>query len=91
MNAICQEIKLQKDYLGSKDLKTIYVGGGTPSLLTAKELEQIFYTVHQNFSVETEAEITLEANPEDLTSSYLTAIKSLGINRLSIGIQSFRE
>ncbi len=91
VNAICQEIKLQKDYLGSKYLKTIYFGGGTPSLLTAKELEQIFHTVHQNFSVETEAEITLEANPEDLTSSYLTAIKSLGINRLSIGIQSFRE
>jgi oxygen-independent coproporphyrinogen-3 oxidase len=91
VNAICQEIKLQKDYLGSKYLKTIYFGGGTPSLLTAKELEQIFHTVHQNFSVETEAEITLEANPEDLTSNYLTAIKSLGINRLSIGIQSFRE
>lgn len=91
VNAICQEIKLQKDYLGSKYLKTIYFGGGTPSLLTAKELEQIFHTVHQNFSVETEAEITLEANPEDLTPSYLTAIKSLGINRLSIGIQSFRE
>ncbi len=91
VNAICQEIKLQKDYLGNKYLKTIYFGGGTPSLLTAKELEQIFHTVHQNFSVETEAEITLEANPEDLTPSYLTAIKSIGINRLSIGIQSFRE
>ena len=91
VNAICQEIKLQKDYLGSKYLKTIYFGGGTPSLLSADELAKILNTIHQNFSVETEAEITLEANPEDLTPSYLTAIKSLGINRLSIGIQSFRE
>ena len=91
VHAICQEIALQKEYLGSKNLKTIYFGGGTPSLLLADELEKILNTIHQNFSVENEAEITLEANPEDLTPSYLTAIKSLGVNRLSIGIQSFRE
>ena len=91
VNAICQEIALQKEYLGSKNLKTIYFGGGTPSLLLADELEKILNTIHQNFSVENEAEITLEANPEDLTPSYLAAIKSLGVNRLSIGIQSFRE
>ena len=91
VHAICQEIALQKEYLGSKNLKTIYFGGGTPSLLSADELEKILNTIHQNFSVENEAEITLEANPEDLTPSYLAAIKSLGVNRLSIGIQSFRE
>ena len=91
VHAICQEIALQKEYLGSKNLKTIYFGGGTPSLLLADELEKILNTIHQNFSVENDAEITLEANPEDLTPSYLTAIKSLGVNRLSIGIQSFRE
>ena len=91
VHAICQEIALQKDYLGRNNLKTIYFGGGTPSLLLADELEKILNTIHQNFSVENEAEITLEANPEDLTPSYLAAIKSLGVNRLSIGIQSFRE
>ena len=91
VHAICQEIALQKEYLGSKNLQTIYFGGGTPSLLLADELEKILNTIHQNFSVENEAEITLEANPEDLTPSYLAAIKSLGVNRLSIGIQSFRE
>lgn len=91
MNAICQEIALQKDYLSSKNLKTIYFGGGTPSLLSPLELEQILHTVHRNFQVEKDAEITLEANPEDLNLPYLSAIKSLGINRLSIGIQSFRE
>ena len=70
VHAICQEIALQKDYFGDKSLKTIYFGGGTPSLLSKDELEKILNTIHQNFSVENEAEITLEANPEDLTPSY---------------------
>jgi oxygen-independent coproporphyrinogen-3 oxidase len=91
VNAICREIALQKDYLGDQSLKTIYFGGGTPSLLSAVELEQILNTIHQFFSVENEAEITLEANPEDLNPTYLSDLKTLGINRLSIGIQSFRE
>jgi oxygen-independent coproporphyrinogen-3 oxidase len=91
VNAICREIALQKDYLSDKGLKTIYFGGGTPSLLTPDELEKILNTIHQYFIVENEAEITLEANPEDLTSTYLSDLKTLGINRLSIGIQSFRE
>ena len=91
VNAICREIALQKDYLSDKGLKTIYFGGGTPSLLSAVELEQILDTIQQYFSVENEAEITLEANPEDLTSTYLSDLKTLGVNRLSIGIQSFRE
>lgn len=91
VNAICQEIALQKDYLRGENLKTIYFGGGTPSLLSPHELEQIFHTIHRYFQVEKEAEITLEANPEDLSPSYLSAIKILGVNRLSIGIQSFRE
>ena len=91
VHAICQEIELQKDYLGDKSLKTIYFGGGTPSLLSADELEKILNTIQKNFSVENEAEITLEANPEDLNPIYLSDLKTLGINRLSIGIQSFRE
>jgi len=91
IHAICKEIILQKDYLPSNKLNTIYFGGGTPSLLSPQELEQIFHTVHQYFLVENNAEITFEANPEDLSESYLTTIKSFGINRLSIGIQSFKE
>ena len=84
MNAICREIALQKDYLGDQSLKTIYFGGGTPSLLSAVELEQILNTIHQYFIVDNEAEITLEANPEDLNPTYLSDLKTLGINRLSI-------
>ncbi len=91
VHAICQEIALQKDYLDDKSLKTIYFGGGTPSLLTSEELEKILNMIHQYFSIENEAEITLEANPEDLNPTYLSDLKTLGINRLSIGIQSFRE
>jgi oxygen-independent coproporphyrinogen-3 oxidase len=91
VNAICKEIALQKDYLGKKKLKTIYLGGGTPSLLSTQELEQIFNAIHLNFQVEKGAEITLEANPEDLNQTYLKVLHLLGVNRLSIGIQSFRE
>lgn len=91
VNAICQEIALQKDFLRGEKLKTIYFGGGTPSLLSPMELEQIFNTVHRYFQVEIGIEITLEANPEDLSPSYLSAIKTIGVNRLSIGVQSFRE
>ncbi|MFN8348289.1 MAG: radical SAM family heme chaperone HemW [Spirosomataceae bacterium] len=88
--AICREIELQKDYLPTRRLETIYLGGGTPSLLTDSELGQIFETVHRIFSVQDDAEITLEANPDDLNAAKLTALKPY-INRLSIGLQSFHE
>jgi len=91
VDAICTEIKLQNAYLPTKKLETIYFGGGTPSLLKPIELAEILEQIHQVFSVDSQAEITLEANPEDLTTDYLNAISMLGINRLSIGIQSFQE
>lgn len=92
VDAICKEISLQQNYLGKdKVLKTIYFGGGTPSLLSEKELSQIIGTVYQHFSVEKDVEITLEANPDDLDAAKLQQLKNVGINRLSIGIQSFEE
>ena len=91
VQALCREIAAQKDYLGGAPLKTIYLGGGTPSLLSAAELEAIFTAIRAHHSVTDEAEITLEANPEDLTLEYCQMITSRGINRLSIGIQSFQE
>lgn len=90
VKAICRELELQKDYLSTHTLETIYFGGGTPSLLTDSELGQIFETIHRIYQVESDAEITLEANPDDLTSEKLLELKSF-INRLSIGIQSFHE
>jgi len=90
VTAICREIELQKDYLPTRTLETIYFGGGTPSLLTESELGQIFETIYRIYQVEPNAEITLEANPDDLTSEKLVELKPF-INRLSIGIQSFHE
>ena len=89
--AMCTEIELQKDYLANKNLDSIYLGGGTPSILTANELTQIFEQIHRFFSLSPTAEITLEANPDDLSLEKLALFRSLGINRLSIGIQSFNE
>lgn len=91
IEAILQEIDLQKDYLGTDSLETIYFGGGTPSLLTSFELSSILEKIHQNFAVSNKPEITLEANPDDLSADKLTEIKTAGINRLSIGIQSFND
>lgn len=88
--AICREIELQRDYLPTRTLETIYFGGGTPSILASNELEQIIETIHRFFKVESGAEITLEANPDDLTSEKLRALKPF-VNRLSIGLQSFYE
>ncbi len=90
IDALCQEIKLQKDYLPGKTLETIYFGGGTPSLLTEADLAQIFEAIHHHFTVDPTAEITLEANPDDLTPDKLPLLRRY-VNRLSIGIQTFDE
>ena len=88
---MCREIAEQKDYLKGAELKTIYFGGGTPSLLNTGNLDLIFNTIRDYHTKANNAEITLEANPEDLTLDYCQLIASKGINRLSIGIQSFQE
>lgn len=90
VDALCAEISLQKDYLPGKTLETIYFGGGTPSLLTENELGQIFAAIHTYFTVSPTAEITLEANPDDLTEDQLRMLHRY-VNRLSIGIQTFDE
>ena len=87
--ALLKEIALQKDYLGGEPVETIYVGGGTPSLLNIEDLLLIIEKIKRVFVVKAEAEITLEANPDDMTEEKLTGWKEAGINRLSIGIQSF--
>jgi len=91
VEAIQQELLLQKDYLSTHQLDTIYFGGGTPSLLSEAELSSLLDTIHRLFAVDKKAEITLEANPDDLDKTKLQQIKSSGVNRLSIGIQSFYE
>ncbi len=91
VDAICKELELRKDFVNGEFLESIYFGGGTPSVLNEKELDQIFETISKNYSIKKEAEITLEANPDDLTKEKLLSLSSSVVNRLSIGIQSFRD
>lgn len=90
VSAIRHEISIQKDYLDPEPVETIYFGGGTPSLLSRQQLSSIFESLKNNFTL-APSEITLEANPDDLTPKKLQALKDVGINRLSIGIQSFDD
>lgn len=90
VDTLCAEIRLQKNYLPQQPLETIYFGGGTPSLLNESELAQIFTSIHAHFTVSPTAEITLEANPDDLSVEKLQMLRQY-VNRLSIGIQTFDE
>lgn len=91
LQALLQEIEWQKDYLQNERLESIYLGGGTPSLLSVAELNQIFETIQRHHHIAPGAEITLEANPDDLNKAALRALRQTPVNRLSIGIQSFLE
>ncbi len=87
--ALCKELELRKDEFKDDEVATIYFGGGTPSVLETKEIEQILNVVYNNYKVVTAPEITLEANPDDLSSEKIKQLAASPINRLSIGIQSF--
>ncbi|MFT4601566.1 MAG: oxygen-independent coproporphyrinogen-3 oxidase [Arenicella sp.] len=89
VKAISKELILRKDSFSSKTIETIYFGGGTPSLLSLEQLQLLLKTVFDNFEVSGNPEITLEANPDDLAIENLRAFKEAGVNRLSIGVQSF--
>lgn len=89
ITSLCREMEIRKDYLQSNVLETIYFGGGTPSLLTANDLKILFKNIRSNFIIAPDAEITLEANPDDLSIENLSIFQEQGINRLSIGVQSF--
>lgn len=88
VSAICKELILRK-LESQNQIKTIYFGGGSPSILNKEELSKIFRTIYENYNISLTAEITLEANPDDCSKDLLLFYKELGINRLSIGIQSF--
>ncbi|MCM8568667.1 radical SAM family heme chaperone HemW [Gramella jeungdoensis] len=88
---LCRELVLRKNELDSEEIETIYFGGGTPSLLNKEELEHIFQTIFDNFEISENAEITLEANPDDLSQENLKMLSESPVNRLSIGVQSFFE
>ena len=91
LEAILLEMEWRRDYLPEKAIDTIYLGGGTPSLLTRGDLERLFEHIHRYFDIAENAEVTLEANPDDLTQEYLKDLSGVEVNRLSIGVQSFHE
>ncbi|HEY8935992.1 MAG TPA: radical SAM family heme chaperone HemW [Cyclobacteriaceae bacterium] len=91
-NAMIREIEIQKGYLKNDSLiETIYFGGGTPSILSVKQLTDLLNTIRLTFLTSVNAEITVEANPDDLSEEKLFQLKEAGVNRLSIGIQSFDD
>jgi oxygen-independent coproporphyrinogen III oxidase len=91
VDAICQEIALRQEYLPEKKANTLYLGGGSPSILDDRELNTLLETIHTHYTLDQGTEITLEANPDDLVPAKLKALQQAGINRLSIGIQSFDD
>jgi oxygen-independent coproporphyrinogen-3 oxidase len=89
VEAICKEIAMKKSRLDNQQIGSIYFGGGTPSVLPAHALQQIFNTIEKHFSVADGAEITIETNPDDLTATKIAELRKLPVNRFSIGTQSF--
>ena len=91
VHALVRELEMRKDYVGDEEIETIYLGGGTPSQLSQEELEEIFAYIYKVYKVAPDAEITLEANPDDLTPEYVSMLRTLPVNRISMGIQTFQE
>ncbi len=91
VDCLKQELMLRNHYLPDNNINTIYFGGGTPSLLTAKQIADILNTINITYNVADNAEITLEANPQDLNTNLLKALHDIGVNRLSIGVQTFND
>ncbi len=89
LEALSHELKLQKNWLGDDTIETIYFGGGTPSLLSENEINGLIETIGVYYKVSPDAEITLEANPDDLGKGTLKNLRHTAVNRLSIGVQSF--
>ena len=91
LQAMHQELAMQREYLKNEPIETIYFGGGTPSLLSADEINRLFDTIYKHYPHQNLTECTLEANPDDLEPKYIKALRSTPINRFSIGVQSFKE
>lgn len=91
VEAILNEIELQRQFLSNQDISTVYFGGGTPSTLTLNQFERIFIKLRSSFTILPTAEITVECNPDDVTIELLNGIRILGVNRISLGVQSFND
>ena len=92
VSALCRELEMRRDYANGEPVRTIYLGGGTPSQLSLAQLDRLFSYIYKVYEVDESAEITLEANPDDLTEEYVRGIREcLPVNRISMGVQTFDE
>lgn len=91
VSAVIREMQLRQEYIGGEPLDTIYFGGGTPSQLQQADFERIFKAIDCLFNISSCKEITLEANPDDMTPKYVASLRNLPFNRVSMGVQSFKE
>lgn len=91
VQALCRELEMRKGYLKGENIETVYFGGGTPSQLEEGDFRQLFETIQKCYGMESCREITLEANPDDLSKKYLQILSTLPFNRLSMGIQTFDD
>ena len=90
-NAVCQELRMRKEYTGNDTIATIYFGGGTPSTLSAEQLHKICDTIYSTYNIVETPEVTIECNPDDLTPQFLEQLRRLPFNRISMGVQSFND
>ena len=91
VDALCREIVERKEYLNEETIETIYFGGGTPSTLTIAQLQRICSTVYATYRISENPEVTIECNPDDLTEEFLSVLRTMPFNRISMGIQSFND
>jgi oxygen-independent coproporphyrinogen-3 oxidase len=91
LSALVAEMAMRRDYVGGETIDTIYFGGGTPSVLAASDFERVFEAIYRLFTVREDAEVTLEANPDDIRGAYVMSLLRLPFNRISMGVQSFSD
>jgi len=91
INALNHEARLRRTYLGTQPISTIYIGGGTPSVLHADEIKSILDNIDENFQIDKNPEVTIEVNPDDISDEFLEGLKKTMVNRISVGIQSWRD
>ena len=91
VQAVCREIRAQAAFFGRRRVQTVFMGGGTPTLLTGVQVQTIMDTVRECFDLFEDAEISMEGNPGTLTMENLEAYKKAGVNRLSLGVQSLED
>lgn len=89
--AACEELKQRRGELSGREVQSVYFGGGTPSLLQPEEIAALLQSVRVHYALSSDAEITLEANPDDITSAFVDRLAALGVNRMSLGVQSFND